>query len=137
MNVWQRIGISLGLAVFGAGVYWCVADVYFGQWVAIEARVTGRRFVPDRSHWQTDIHADSKGHITTSTHYVSIPAEYHVFCVEADGTPRDMDDVWGFSNIGNGQRVVLRARVGRSGHRWSTSIDRERSPRSIVADTTP
>jgi hypothetical protein len=127
----QRALLAAALTGAVYGIYWIASDIYGGGWVTIEARVVGRQFIPDRSRWETYTYSCGSGESLrrcSGRRYVSIPAEYRVFCVEPDGTQRNLDDAWGFSNLADGGRVVLRARVGRSGFRWSTSIDRERSP---------
>lgn len=129
----KRLAAAAGLAALCTLGYWCVADMWFGEWRSIRARVTGRQFVPDHSHWVTDVYAcgtTEAPQTCTSMRYVSLPAEFHVFVIEPDGARRDIDDAWGFSNLREGGPVTLKARVGRSGIRWMTIIDREKSKRT-------
>jgi hypothetical protein len=122
----KRALIAAGCAIVAFGIFWCVRDVWAGEWRAFPATVTGKQFVPDRSHWEVHVSSDAKGRASTNMVYVSVPAEYHVFVVEPSGDPGDFNDAWAFSNLAEHQRCQLRARVGRSGWRWYTRIEHTR-----------
>lgn len=127
MSITKRLAISVMLALVTAGIYWAIRDIWMGEWVPTTAIVTGKHYVPDRSHWQTVGSVDANGQATTRQEYVSLPPEYHVFARDDDGEIHDLDDRWLFSYVENGMRVALKMRIGRSGWRWATVVDRERT----------
>lgn len=130
---WKRIAIAIAFTVAAYAVFWCVRDVWFGEWRNNQARVTGRQFVPDRSHWEPYMYecGTSKSPRTCfGTRYVNIPAEYHVFVSDVNGGG-NYDDPWAFSNLVEGEFCTIRSRYGASGFRWHSYIVHERFNRRI------
>lgn len=122
----KRLLIAAVLSAVVVGIVWAVADIYGGTWRRIHARVVGRQFIPDRSHWRTFSHCSgTPSRCSTSMEYVSVPAEYHVFVAEMDGHPGDFNDAWAFSNLHEGQHCTVQARIGASGIRWFAHIPHE------------
>lgn len=129
MPVAKRAGIAAAMAACCTLAYWATCDIWRGEWREIPARVTGRHFVPDRSHWTTVVYncgTADRPQTCTRQRYVNIPAEYHVFTVEPDGRHGDFNDAWAFSNLNAGDHCIITARVGRSGWRWLQTIKHEK-----------
>lgn len=132
--MWTREDFTLkrfGIAAVCTIIVWLGwmggRDIYSGEWHTYPAKVTGKQFIPDRSHWQiiSVCHSGPGNSINChpELHYIIVPPEYHIFVLEPGGQSHDFDDSKAFIRYESGTRIMLRARVGGlTGWRWLLHI---------------
>lgn len=120
MTLRKRVLMSAGLAI-GCGVlYWCVMDVFRGEWRSYSGRVTSHVYVSAR----TEIipYSYACGHRTCTGVRAVYHPEKHLVFVAFDGTHAEFNDRNAYARLADGDTCTVRSRIGRSGFRWGSVI---------------